>query len=145
MKKLLIGLAISLAVISPFKSAKAEQPHINISCENYGLKSVYKFLTQDYVYYYCWDTSVQNHNGQTYYYLGGMRKNNSDNFILLPISGWGDGYFHAENGEYSYTHMPPCSPSNMLNTCYPSQPATFYIKKGTKTLDKQIVYSEINY
>lgn len=145
MKKLLLGLAITLATLStPFKAVEA-QPHLNISCENYGLKTMRKYLTQDYVYFFCWDTSVHNHYGQTYYYLGGMRKGNTDHFILLPIEEWGDGYFSASNNGYRYVNSPPCYPGALLNECYPAQPQTFTIYKGNTIIDRQVVGATASY
>ena len=98
MKKLLLGLAISLATLTPFKAQA--QPISDVGCSSYGMTNVRKYLTNNYRVYLCQDNKYTGLS--SLFYLGGMRKQNVDHYILLGnlnIDGFG---VWVHNNEYTY-------------------------------------------
>lgn len=102
-------------------------------CEDFNLTSNLRFRTESYIYNLCW-----NKNNEPFY-LGSKR--DSNNYILLPITEWGDGFFKATNNNYSYVYNPACGPTNTINYCDTWVPPTLTIYNGTTIIDEEVVGS----
>lgn len=139
MPKLLLNLALFFLLITPKVNS---QTVLKIDCSDYGLKTISESMTKTYKFFLCEDDSEY---PSKYYYLGGMRKNNSDYFTLLPMVSWSDNYFRAVNDEFFYVKAPACSPLNDLYFCPKPTPETFYIYQRETLLDSEVVVKTIYY
>lgn len=136
MIKYILLLSTLLSIAPKVKAA----PIVKVSCEDYKMEEVYKKRTKSYEFSLCINPEESNH---AYYYLGGMRKNNSDYYTLLPVTNWGLDYFVVEVEEFSYILEPSCGPNNIkVFYCKEYTPSTFSIYQGKKELDSEQVIIE---
>ena len=118
--KILIALIFS---ITP--SLVKATPVIKITCEDYNLTTINFAVTKTYETSFCKDDNKDISN--KYYYLGSMRKNNSDYFTLLPVISWASNFYVAENeGHYYIFNATGATP-------------VFSIYKGKELLDSEFI------
>lgn len=123
--------------------ASNNQTSLKIDCTDYGLKNIVEANTETYKFYLC----LNEKEGPTsYYYLGGMMKNNKDLFTLLPVISWAQGYFLVENEGFYYIRSPECGPDKIsILRCDTFTPSMFSIYEGNKLLDEEEVLNSKTY